>query len=299
MISLSYFGVGVRAPFGAVGVVKGSTITTPEDSPTKNLTPPPILTTKNNSHLAPAGNLARYFGNWKNITNDSFVLNIIKHGYKLQLSSSKFYIKNTTTFPSNKNKSAICQEVSELLNSSAISKIDPLPSDTVSRIFLVPKKNGKKRLILDLSNLNNFLIKTSFKMEDKSTISSLIERNDFLVSLDLKDAFHSIPLNPLYRRFTSFEVFGQRFCYNCLPFGLSSSPRIFSKVLKPVISFLRNKGIKITFYLDDILICADTAPKVLSHLSDAISLLCDLGFSINYSKSSLIPSQTLVHLGYL
>ena len=56
---------------------------------------------------------------------------------------------------------------------------------------------------------------------------------------------------------------------------------------------------KITFYLDDILICGDTARRVQSHLSKAISLLCNLGFSINYPKSSLIPSQKLFHLGYL
>ena len=249
--------------------------------------------------MAPAGNLTRYYKNWINITHDSFILNIIQTGYKIQLYSSKFDIPPVISTPSKTNKIAILAEIDSLLCSGAVSKVSKAKDDLVSRVFLVKKKNGSNRMILDLSSLNHFVVKSSFKMEDKNTIISLIEKNDFLVSIDLTEAFHSVPLNPLSKRLTCFQIDEQRFCYNCLPFGLSSSPRIFSKILKSVIAFLRSRNIKITFYLDDLLIISPSFKRALEDRDLTVSLLCNLGFSINLSKSHLVPCQSLSHLGYL
>ena len=136
-------------------------------------------------------------------------------------------------------------------------------------------------------------------MEDSKTIKTLIEHLDFFASIDLENAFHSVPLHPDSKRLVVFEINGQRFSYNVLPFGLTSSPRIFTKILKTVISFLRSSGIKITSYLDDIFICGNSASKVSKDLQITIELLINLGFSINWKKSNLIPSQILMHLGFI
>ena len=243
--------------------------------------------------------MTRYYDNWLKITNNSFILQIIKSGYKIQLIQSDINLSPVISNPSSSKKSALCNEILSLLNSGAISKIANSDSHTVSRIFNVSKKNGKNRMIIDLSSLNNYVNKVSFKMEDKNTIKTLIEPNDFLVSIDLKDDFHTISLHNDSKKLVVFEFENQRYCYNCLPFGLSSSPRIFSKILKPVISYLRSKGIKITFYLDDILLCNSSKEKLISDLNITLSLLTNLGFVINNDKSQLIPSQSLLHLGYL
>ena len=42
--------------------------------------------------------------------------------------------------------------------------------------------------------------------------------------------------------------------FNCLPFGLSSAPWVFTKTLKPVIALLREMGVRIIVYIDDVLI---------------------------------------------
>ena len=46
--------------------------------------------------------------------------------------------------------------------------------------------------------------------------------------------------------------------FTCLPFGLATSPREFTKLLRPVVSLLRQQGVKLHVYLDDWLIRADT-----------------------------------------
>ena len=233
------------------------------------------------------------------MTKDPFVLNIVKNGYKIQTLNSKFHLNPIISRPSLLNKSALQKEIDSLLSINAITKIDPSPNDVVSRIFIVPKKNGKSRLILDLSRLNKFIPKIPFKMEDRTTIASLIEPLDLLASFDLKNAFLSIPLHADSQRLTAFELDGQRYCFLVLPFGLTSSPRIFSKVLKPAIAYLRNLGIKISFYLDDVFVCGPSLEKVEGDLACSLSLLANLGFNINFEKSNLVPSHSLQHLGYI
>ena len=56
------------------------------------------------------------------------------------------------------------------------------------------------------------------------------------------------------RRFLRFIWKGQAYAYTALPFGLSASPSCFTKVMKPVVRCLRAEGIRVVFYLDDILL---------------------------------------------
>ena len=85
--------------------------------------------------------------------------------------------------------------------------------------------------------------------------------------------------------------------YVCLPFGLSSAPRVFTKILKPIVARLRAMGIRLIIYLDDFLIMASSPQEAISHLKVVIELLQFAGFLISWEKSVLSPSQTLEFLG--
>ena len=84
-----------------------------------------------------------------------------------------------------------------------------------------------------------------------------------------------------------------------MPFGLTSAPRIFTKVMKAVLVFLRNRGLRASAWFDDIFIAANSVSLLLEQLYFAKILLKSLGFLINEDKSLLIPSQTIHHLGYI
>ena len=99
------------------------------------------------------------------------------------------------------------------------------------------------------------------------------------------------------KKYFVFEFDSVRYCYNVLPFGLTSSPCIFTKMLKPVINYLRCKRICTSAYLDDIFISSPSA-SLLKQLNFTLSLLISLGFTPNYSKSHLIPIHEIIHLGY-
>ena len=135
-------------------------------------------------------------------------------------------------------------------------------------------------------------------METIEHILDTIEQSDFMASIDLADAFFSVPIHESCKKFLCFEFNNQRYCFNVLPFGMSSSPRIFSKVLRPVIIYLRSQGIKILSYLDDIFLCASSRETLILNIKSTLNILVSLGYYPNYEKSCLVPSQSMLHLGF-
>ena len=83
------------------------------------------------------------------------------------------------------------------------------------------------------------------------------------------------------------------------PNGLSSAPRIFTKLLKPALARLREDGVLLVIYIDDIILFADDTQTLLVFIQRAITLLQSLGFTIHSDKSQLAPSQRVSFLGFI
>lgn len=86
-----------------------------------------------------------------------------------------------------------------------------------------------------------------------------------------------------------------------LPFGLSTAPYIFTKILRLVMTSLREEGCCSVVYLDDFLFIGSSRDECLRNLNLAQGLLPSLGFLINYSnnKSQLEPSRKCKYLGFI
>uniref|UniRef100_A0A8D0HV98 ribonuclease H n=1 Tax=Sphenodon punctatus TaxID=8508 RepID=A0A8D0HV98_SPHPU len=136
-------------------------------------------------------------------------------------------------------------------------------------------------------------------METLQSIRVAINRQEWLTSLDLKEAYLHVPILPNHRKWLRFRYENLHWQYKALPFGLSTAPRTFTKILIPLIANLRKEGIKIHPYLDDILIRSPTYDQALRDTARVISYLQEHGFVINFKKSHLSPSQSLEHLGVI
>ena len=115
-------------------------------------------------------------------------------------------------------------------------------------------------------------------MESILLLKDILKPNSFLTIIDLKDAFYSIPIAKKSRKYLQFIYHNKLYQFCVLPFGISTAPLVFSKILKP----LRTRGISLIIYLDDLLIAAGTYIDCLNHTKQVISLLESLGFRINY-----------------
>ncbi|KAL7299668.1 hypothetical protein TKK_0007426 [Trichogramma kaykai] len=136
-------------------------------------------------------------------------------------------------------------------------------------------------------------------MEDLRTAIQLIFPNYYLASIDLKDAFHSIPLHNESRKYVRFCYLGKLYQFVALPFGITSAPYIFTKIMKCVIRTLRGKGFTSVIYLDDYLAIEESFEKCQENINETIKLLESLSFIINYEKSDLVPAQQCRFLGMM
>ena len=84
-----------------------------------------------------------------------------------------------------------------------------------------------------------------------------------------------------------------------MAFGLAPAPRIFTKLLKNVVAFLRKRGIRLVLYLDDFLIMNETEEGLRADLKTTLGILESLGFLINWDKSTTIPSKCIEYLGMI
>lgn len=86
--------------------------------------------------------------------------------------------------------------------------------------------------------------------------------------------------------------------FNCLPFGLASAPYVFTKLTRPVLTYLRSRGCISVNYLDDFLIIESTAEQCKDNIDFTSKLLQSLGFIINFEKSLTTPRRVCTFLGF-
>lgn len=120
-----------------------------------------------------------------------------------------------------------------------------------------------------------------------------------MASIDLEDAYYAVSIHKESRKYLRFQFLDKTFEFVCLPFGLCTSPYIFTKILKPVVKSLRSKGFLSTIYLDDILCIDDSIEKCRDNVSETKELLLSLGFLINERKNSFEPSKKCKFLGFI
>jgi hypothetical protein len=142
------------------------------------------------------------------------------------------------------------EEVHTLLQKGTVELVNPpLTPGYYSLLFLVPKKNGKMRPVIDLSVLNQHLIVPHFKMETNRSIRGSIRLGMWTTSLDLTDAYFHIPISPKFRKFLRFVWEDRVYAFKAMPFGLSTAPLVFTRVFQEVVAHLHSQSILIHFFL--------------------------------------------------
>ena len=184
------------------------------------------------------------------------------------------------------------QEITTLLEKGAIRHVNSNPGEGfISNMFAIPKKSSGWRPIINLKGLNAFISYHHCKMKGLECVKYLLQPGDWMVKLDLQDAYFLVPLSPDHYKFLRF--FWKGILYEYLAFGLCSAPRVFTKLLKPVVAYLRERGIRLLIYLDDLLILNQPRDGLLSDLKVIISLLESLGFIINLKIRLLCLNKSL------
>ena len=169
------------------------------------------------------------------------------------------------TFPQNaffdNNNSALMQAdflleaIQELILSGSVVQVSS-PPHVVNPLSVSIQSCGKKRLILDLRHVNKHIWKEKFKFEDIRNACVYLPFDHFMFKFDLKSGYNHIDILQEHQTFLGFSwvANGVRkffFVFTVLPFGLSSTPYIFTEVVRILFRYWRSHAVRITVYLDD------------------------------------------------
>ena len=243
--------------------------------------------------------MALFAHNWRSITSDPWLLDAIQH-YHIEFDSfpvQTFVPKEIKFSPL--EIIIIGLEIDKLLHKRAIEPCLHEKGEFISTIFITPKKDGSFRPVINLKSLNEFVTYHHFKMETFQSALLLVEPTCHFACIDLKDAYFSIPIATEHRKFLRFQWKGSLYQFCVLPFGLSSAPRVFTKVLKPPIATLRNLGYVSCNYIDDALLIARDHDDCFENVEKRIQLFESLGFVINRDKSVCNPCTRIEFLGFV
>ena len=138
------------------------------------------------------GCLANSWLAWQARGVDSWVVEALRVGYRIPFDRPPPLSECPVSLPAYSPHSirgvALNQELQNLLRKGAV---EPAPQSPgfYSRLFLVKKASGSWRPIIDLSTLNHYVTSSRFHMETPRSVLNSIRPGDWMISLDLQDAY--------------------------------------------------------------------------------------------------------------
>ncbi|KAG1582818.1 hypothetical protein G6F47_006478 [Rhizopus delemar] len=173
--------------------------------------------------IAPGGLLQQFITAWRSTITHPWPLSVIQHGYKIQFAKQPVPWKLPKKHLSAEDQLHVNIAIQKFLTGEMI-EVSPSQNKNFLSNFFTLQEQTKRRPILDRQKLNRFLQVEHFQMEGVPTLREIIEENDYICKIDLKDAYVVIPIHPDSQDYLSFENQGTVYRYKSLAFGLSVAP---------------------------------------------------------------------------
>ena len=183
-----------------------------------------------------AGRLHSFLREWKDLTSDPVILDIVQHCHlDIDVDAVGHLFVHELAYKFTLGEQAIIRgEIRKLLELKVIVHTHRQKEQIISPIFLRPKKDGGYRMVLNLKELNKHIPYKHFKMENFEQAIRLVHSGDYLASVDLRHAYYTVKVAEEQQQFLCFKWEDNIYQFTCLPSGISEGPRIFTKLMKPV-----------------------------------------------------------------
>ena len=141
------------------------------------------------------------------------------------------------------------QELDSMLQQGVISPVT-VPTTWCPGLVPVPKPNGNVRLCVDLTQLNKAVQREIHPMPSVDESLAKLGKSRFFTKLDANSGFWQLPLDEESKLLTTFVTPFGRYCFNRLPFGISSAPEIFQRTMSEILKDVEG----VICQMDDILV---------------------------------------------
>ena len=164
-------------------------------------------------------------------------------------------------------------ELQRMENLGVISKIDT-PTEWCAGMVVVPKPNGAVRICVDLTKLNDSVCREHHILPSVEHVLDQIGGARYFSKL-----FWQVKLSPESSKLTFITPFG-RFCFNRLPFGITSAPEHFQRRMNEILGDLEG----VVGLIDDVLIHGKAKEEHDARLTAVLTRLCKSGLTLGQEK---------------
>ena len=185
------------------------------------------------------------------------------------------------------------EELARMESMGVISKID-VPTPWCAGMVVVPKKDGTVRICVDLKPLNTAVLREPHPLPKVDDTLAQLSGAKVFSKLDANSGFWQIPIEEKSRHLTTFITPFGRFCFNKMPFGISSAPEHFQRRMNEILDNLPG----VLCLMDDIIIHGKNQQEHKERLLATLQRLQAAGVTLNQEKCQFGKS-TLNFLGHI
>ncbi|KAI5136624.1 hypothetical protein NEAUS06_1915 [Nematocida ausubeli] len=188
-------------------------------------------------------------------------------------------------------KTIVDDQLKDLESQGIIKKAQR--GDYISPGFIIGKKNGKHRLVVDYKTVNERTeVEGSIFPDVYQLLREIPPNQKYFTQIDLKHGYHQIQVKKESQKYTGFTIQNQHYIYQRMPFGLMNAPAFFQRVMFDKIGDL--PFVKV--FLDDILVFSQSLEEHMKHLQILLTRLQEHNIQLNYEKSHFLQRQ-VTYLG--
>ena len=207
-------------------------------------------------------------------------LGTLKGDYQIQLKSdAKPYTLYTARNVPIPLRVKVKQELTRMEKLGVISKVDK-PTRWCAGMVVVPKKSGDVRICVDLKPLNESVLRETHPLPGVDETLAQLTGATVMSKLDANSGFWQIPLSKDSCELTTFITPFGRYCFNKLPFGISSAPEHFQKRMSTILDGLAG----VLCLMDDILIFGKDQKEHDTRLTAALEKIQAAGVTLNMQR---------------
>ena len=190
-------------------------------------------------------------------------------------------------------RTKVKKELDRMETLGVIAKVEE-PTEWCAGMVVVPKKSGDVRICVDLKPLNESVLREVHPLPKVDDTLAQLAGAAVFSKLDANSGFWQIPLAKTSRHLTTFITPFGRYCFNKMPFGISSAPEHFQKRMSKILSGLNG----VLCQMDDILIYGRSQEEHDRRLVAALNRIQSSGVTLNPDKCEF-NKEKLTFLGHV
>ncbi|XP_068235686.1 uncharacterized protein [Palaemon carinicauda] len=187
------------------------------------------------------------------------------------------------------DKEFVKTEIGRMLQEGIIR---PSQSPWRAQVLITAGHNRRKRMVIDYSQtINRFTELDAYPLPRIDETVNNVSRYKVFSTLDLKSAYHQVPIREDEKLYTAFEASGKLYEFNRIPFGVKNGVAAFQRVVDQILAKEKVEGA--FAYVDNVTVCGETEEEHDKNLNHFLKVARDYNLTFNHDKGASFMSEEL------